>query len=145
MRITIFLFIFQMASSANAGFFSKTKVAADGEGNCLPEVINENARLFGEIEALDKIAGRSETQAKSPVAESQKLGLAGFKELSAKVKVTRAGVKKFADTYGDASCKAMVKKKNTMFVVKERAASLDKLAVGYEKMAEDYLKPPAKK
>lgn len=145
MRVIGLLLVFGMANVASAAFFSKAKTAVDAEGNCLPEVINENARLYGEIEALDKIAARSEAQAKSPVKESQKLGLAGFGELSTKVKSTRAAIKKFGDTYAEAACKAMVKGKVSMFVVKERAASLDQLAVGYEKMADDYLKPIAKK
>jgi len=145
MRIIGFLVIFGMASVANAGFFNKTKTAVDVEGNCLAEVLTENVRLYSEIEALDKIAARSEAQAKSPVKESQKLGLAGFAELSTKVKATRAAIKKYAETYTEAGCKAMVKQKVSMFGIKERAAALDQLAVGYEKMADDYLKPIAKK
>ena len=145
MRIILSLIIIGLASTANAGWFSSTKKATDAEGNCLPEVVSETARLYGELEALDKIAARSEAQAKSASKQSQQLGLAGFKELSAKVKVTRANIKKFGDTYGDGSCKAMVKKKVSIFIVKEKVTSWDKIAAEYEKMAESYLKPIAQK
>jgi len=145
MRFIGFLVIFGMASVANASFFSKAKKAMDAEGNCLPEVINESVRLYTEIEALDKIAARSEAQAKSPVKESQKLGLVGFQELSTKTKATRTAIKKYGETYADAACKVMLKNKVSTFVVKDRVTSLDQLAVGYEKMADDYLKPIAKK
>ncbi len=150
MRFITIAIIFGMVSSAHASFFSSKKKATDAEGNCVPDLVTENARLYSEIEAMDKMATAAETQLKSPVKESQKLGMESLKQLSAKAKATRAGIKKFKDTYGDAACKAQVPKGKkaevVMLQVSERVAFLDKFAAQYEKIADDFIKahPPTK-
>jgi hypothetical protein len=124
--------------------FANAKSAVDKEGNCVPELLSEHARLFSELETLDALATRCQTQLASPVKESQKLGMSGVKELGTKAVAARKEIKKFGETYGNAECKAQVNKNGKMeivaFKVKERTATLDKLAAAYEENAAKYLK-----
>lgn len=143
MRILVLTLFLGIVGSAEAGLFAKKK-ATDAEGNCVPELVAENARLYGELEVLDQIATRSEEQIKSPLKESKKLGMASVKELQTKAKATLAAIKKYGDTFENKACKAQVVKagKSEMitFQVSERVASLEKLAATYEKIADDFLK-----
>lgn len=141
MRIITFMLILGMANVANASWFSKAKPVADAEGNCLPEVINGNATLYGELETLKKIADRSKEEWK----KSPQAGAKGFKELTAKAKNVRAAIKKFGDTYTNDPCNAIVNKKTTVFTLKQGLTSYEKVAGEYEHMAEVYLQSLAKK
>jgi hypothetical protein len=144
MRMVALLSLFFVMNLANASFMGAKKAATDKDGNCSPELLSEHARLYSEIEALDKIATRCEAQIKSPLPESKKLGLDGLKEVSAKSKVTLKSIKAYTESYRNTQCKAEVPKKGKLetitFNVNERAAELDKLATAYQQMADNYLK-----
>ncbi len=144
MRFLTFAVLFGVISVANASLLSSHKRGMDKEGNCVPELISENARLYSEIEGLDQIATRCETQLKSPLKETQKLGFDGLREMSSKAKLTLQAIKRFGETYGETQCKAQIPKKGKMEViilsVKERVNTLDKLAETYEQIADNFLK-----
>ena len=144
MKIITYIMLATLAQAAHAGMFSKK--AADAEGNCIPALLTENARLYTEIENLDQIATRAEAQLKATVKESQKLGYKGLEELSSKSKTTRKAIASFGSTYGDATCKAQIMKKGSKnpeiitINIKQRVAELDKLALAYEDFADKALK-----
>lgn len=146
MRAIFFLVVLTLSTGAHANFFSQKKAATDAEGNCVPALLAENVRLYSEIEALDQIATRAETQLKSTLKESQKLGFESIKEIGTKAKASRLAIKAFSGTYGNATCKAQIVKpgqKNPeviTFSVTNRAAELDKLAASYEKFSEEFLR-----
>ncbi len=143
MRIISFVALFSLIFIADASANSLKKKGTDVEGNCIPQLVAENARLFGELETLDQIATRSETQLKSELKESQKKGFEGLKELSAKAKVTQRSIKSFGDLYSGVVCKAQVVKGGKPQVITmnitEKVAALEKFATTYQQIADKFL------